>query len=259
MGLSPSRTARHDRHRHRPRPSLPRALARMLSLDDFEQAARRRPPRPIFGYIAGAAEDNQSLRANRDAFARYGFVPRVLVNVSARSQQFDLFGRRYDAPFGIAPMGLSALSAYRGDIVQARAARASNIPAILSGTSLIPLEDVIQAAPGTWFQAYLPGDPARIDALVERARKAGYETLVLTVDIPVSANRENNVRTGFSTPLKPSLRLAWDGLTRPRWLAGTFLRTLLAHGMPHFENSFATRGAPSCRPPCCAISRRATT
>ena len=67
-------------------------------------------------------EDNQSLRANRDAFARYGFVPRVLVNVSARSQQFDLFGRRYDAPFGIAPMGLSALSAYRGDIVQARAA-----------------------------------------------------------------------------------------------------------------------------------------
>lgn len=223
---------------------LPRALARMLSLDDFEQAARRRLPRPIFGYIAGAAEDNQSLRANRDAFARYGFVPRVLVNVSARSQQFDLFGRRYDAPFGIAPMGLSALSAYRGDIVQARAACASNIPAILSGTSLIPLEDVIQAAPGTWFQAYLPGDPARIDALVERARKAGYETLVLTVDIPVSANRENNVRTGFSTPLKPSLRLAWDGLTRPRWLAGTFLRTLLAHGMPHFENSFATRGAP---------------
>ena len=117
-GAFPSRTARHDRHRHRPRPSLPRALA-LLSLDDFEQAARRRLPRPIFGYIAGAAEDNQSLRANRDAFARYGFVPRVLVNVSARSQQFDLFGRRYDAPFGIAPMGLSALSAYRGDIVQA--------------------------------------------------------------------------------------------------------------------------------------------
>jgi len=141
-------------------------------------------------------------------------------------------------------MGISALSAYRGDIVLARAAREQGIPAILSGTSLIPLEDVIREAPGTWFQAYLPGDPQRIDALVERARRAGYETLVLTVDIPVSANRENNVRTGFSTPLKPSLRLAWDGLTRPRWLAGTFMRTLLAHGMPHFENSFATRGAP---------------
>ena len=206
---------------------------RMLSLDDFEQAARRRLPRPIFGYIAGAAEDNQSLRANRDAFARYGFVPRVLVNVSARSQQFDLFGRRYDAPFGIAPMGLSALSAYRGDIVQARAARASNIPAILSGTSLIPLEDVIQAAPGTWFQAYLPGDPARIDALVERARKAGYETLVLTVDIPVSANRENNVRTGFSTPLaQPAAGL---GRPDPAALAG---RHLPAHAAGAWHAAF---------------------
>ena len=223
---------------------LPRALARMLSLDDFEAAAKRRLPRPIFGYVAGAAEDNQSLRGNRNAFAQYAFSPRVLVDVSRRTQQTELFGRRYASPFGIAPMGISALSAYRGDIVLARAAREQGIPAILSGTSLIPLEDVIRAAPGTWFQAYLPGDPQRIDALVERARHAGYETLVLTVDIPVSANRENNVRTGFSTPLKPSLRLAWDGLTRPRWLAGTFMRTLLAHGMPHFENSFATRGAP---------------
>ncbi len=223
---------------------LPRALARMLSLDDFEAAAKRRLPRPIFGYVAGAAEDNQSLRGNRSAFAQYSFSPRVLVDVSRRTQQTEIFGRRYASPFGIAPMGISALSAYRGDIVLARAAREQGIPAILSGTSLIPMEDVIRAAPGTWFQAYLPGDPQRIDALVERARRAGYETLVLTVDIPVSANRENNVRTGFSTPLKPSLRLAWDGLTRPRWLAGTFMRTLLSHGMPHFENSFATRGAP---------------
>ncbi|QKH38758.1 alpha-hydroxy-acid oxidizing protein [Achromobacter pestifer] len=223
---------------------LPRALARMLSLDDFEAAAKRRLPRPIFGYVAGAAEDNQSLRGNRSAFAQYAFSPRVLVDVSRRTQHTELFGRRYASPFGIAPMGISALSAYRGDIVLARAAREQGIPAILSGTSLIPLEEVIHEAPGTWFQAYLPGDPQRIDALVERARRAGYETLVLTVDIPVSANRENNVRTGFSTPLKPSLRLAWDGLTRPRWLAGTFMRTLLAHGMPHFENSYATRGAP---------------
>ncbi|MGE8620196.1 MAG: alpha-hydroxy acid oxidase, partial [Achromobacter spanius] len=195
---------------------VPRALARMLSLDDFEAAARKRLPRPIFGYVAGAAEDNQSLHDNRRAFAQYGFAPRVLVDVSRRTQSTEIFGHRYASPFGIAPMGISALSAYRGDVVLARAAREEGIPAILSGTSLIPLEDVIREAPGTWFQAYLPGDPAKIDALVERALRAGYETLVLTVDIPVSANRENNVRTGFSTPLKPSLRLAWDGLTRPR-------------------------------------------
>ncbi|MFJ1299406.1 alpha-hydroxy acid oxidase [Pseudomonadota bacterium AL_CKDN230030165-1A_HGKHYDSX7] len=223
---------------------VPRALRRILCLDDFEPAARRRLPRPIFGYVAGAAENNHSRDDNRAAFAEYGFMPRVLVDVSVRDTSVDLFGRRYAAPFGLAPMGISALSAYRGDVVLARAAHEAGVAAIMSGSSLIPLEDVHKAAPGTWFQAYLPGDPARIDALVERVARAGYETLVLTVDIPVSANRENNVRTGFSTPLRPSLRLAWDGLTHPRWLAGTFLRTLARHGMPHFENSFATRGAP---------------
>ncbi len=222
----------------------PRVLQRMLSLHDFEAAARRRLPRPIFGYIAGAAEDSRSLQDNRSAFDELAFSPRVLVDVSGRSQRTELFETSYAAPFGLAPMGISALSTYRGDIVLARAAQAAQIPAILSGTSLIALEDVIAAAPDTWFQAYLPGDPQRIAALVDRVARAGFKTLVLTVDIPVSANRENNIRTGFSTPLKPSLRLAWDGLTRPRWLVGTFARTLLAHGMPHFENSFASRGAP---------------
>ncbi|MDC8760918.1 alpha-hydroxy acid oxidase [Janthinobacterium sp. hw3] len=222
----------------------PRALRRVLSLDDFEALARRRLPRPIFGYIAGAAENNASLRENRAAFDDYAFKTRVLVDVSRRSQQVELFGRRYASPFGIAPMGISALSAYRGDVVLARAAQQANIPAILSGTSLIPMEEVARQAPDTWFQAYLPGDPARIDALLARVAKAGFATLVLTVDIPVAANRENNLRTGFSTPLRPSLRLACDGLLRPRWLLGVLLRTLCAHGMPHFENSFATRGAP---------------
>jgi len=156
----------------------------------------------------------------------------------------ELFGTRYTSPFGIAPMGINALSAYRGDLVLARAAQQAGMVSILSGTSLIPMETVAAAAPATWFQAYLPGDAARIEALVERVAQAGYQTLVLTVDIPVSANRENNARTGFSTPLRPSLRLAWDGISHPAWLAGTFLRTLVRHGMPHFENSFATRGAP---------------
>lgn len=222
----------------------PRALRNILSLHDFEAKARRVLPRPIFGYVSGAAEDNRTRDDNREAFDAYGFVTRVLQDVSQRQQTVELFDQRFASPFGIAPMGINALSAYRGDIVLARAAQAAGIASIMSGSSLIPLEDVAAAAPQTWFQAYLPGDDARIRALLERVARAGYKTLVITVDIPVSANRENNVRTGFSTPLRPSPRLAWDGLTRPRWLLGTFARTLLKHGMPHFENSFATRGAP---------------
>ncbi len=94
----------------------------------------------------------------------------------------------------------------------------------------------------------MPGDVARITALIERVARAGFETLVLTVDSQVAGNRENNVRSGFSTPMRPSVRLAWDGITRPRWLFGTFLRTLLRHGMPHFENNDATRGPPILSP-----------
>ncbi|AVS64912.1 alpha-hydroxy acid oxidase [Paracidovorax avenae] len=225
-------------------PKLHAALRGLLALHDFEAAARRRLPRPIFGYIAGAAEDNASLRDNRSVFEEYAFSTRVLRDVSQRSQAVELFGQRYSSPFGIAPMGIAALSSYRGDLALARAARQAGIVSIMSGTSLVRMEEVAQESPGTWFQAYIPGDQARIDALVDRVSRAGFGTLVVTVDIPVSANRENNLRTGFSTPLRPGLRLAWDGLVRPRWVAGTFLRTLLRHGMPHFENSFATRGSP---------------
>jgi L-lactate dehydrogenase (cytochrome) len=219
-------------------------LRHILSLDDLEPAARRRLPRPLFGFVAGAAESNWSLRDNREVFAEYGFRPRMLVGVAARSCRTTLFGRDYAAPFGIAPMGLSALIAYRGDLVLARAAAAAQVPMIMSASSLIRMEDVARANPAAWFQAYLPGEPDRIAALVDRVAAAGFNTLVHTVDVIVAANRENNVRAGFSTPLRPTARLAWDGLIRPRWTVGTFARTLLRHGMPHFENSYATRGAP---------------
>ncbi|GAB3626866.1 alpha-hydroxy acid oxidase [Pandoraea terrae] len=215
-----------------------------MSLNDFEQAARRRLPRPVFGYIAGASEDNASATATRESFLAFSLVPRVLVDVSKRSSSTLLFGKHYAAPFGVAPMGLSALSAYRGDIVLAAAAARGNVPMIMSGSSLIRLEEVVAVNPDAWFQAYLPGEDVRIAALVERVKAAGYKTLVITVDTPVAANRENNVRTGFSAPLRPSIRLAWDGVTHPTWLFGTFLRTIVKHGMPHFENNYAERGAP---------------
>jgi L-lactate dehydrogenase (cytochrome) len=226
------------------RADLPKRLRRILSLSDFEKEARSLLPRPLFGYISGAAEDSTSLAENGLAFARHEFCPKVMIDVSRRSQSTDLFGHTYSSPFGIAPIGISAISAYRGDIVLANAAQQSNIPAIMSGSSLIRMEDVHDAAPSTWFQAYLPGDSRRIDALIDRIESAGFPTLVITVDIPVWANRENNVRTGFSLPLRPSARLALDGITHPRWLFGTFLQTMLRHGMPHFENSFSARGAP---------------
>ncbi len=211
-------------------------LSDILCLDDFEAPARRFLPRPIFGYISGGVETNASLAGNRSAFSEYEFMPRVLVNTKKRHQKTTLFGRTYDLPFGFPPMGSTALAAYRGDDVLATVAAELNTVMIQSGASLTPMEHVRKVGPTAWFQAYLPGEPDIIIPLVERAQAAGFETLVLTVDVQMAANRENNVRTGYSSPLKPSLRLAWDGMIRPRWLFGTFARTIFNNGMPHLEN-----------------------
>lgn len=224
--------------------NTPRRLQRIFALEDFEPAARRHLPAPIFGYVAGAAETNASYDDNRAAFGEIGFVPRVGVDVSARHLSCELMGLPFELPFGIAPMGAAALTVYRGDLVMARAARAAGIPMIVSAASLIPLEEIVQDAPDVWYQAYLPPTLPEITALLDRVRATGIETLVVTLDSAVVPSRKNNLRSGFKTPLRPDLRLAWQGVTHPRWALGTFLRTFIQHGPPHFENATATRGAP---------------
>ncbi|MCA1458332.1 alpha-hydroxy-acid oxidizing protein [Bradyrhizobium sp. BRP22] len=223
---------------------MPRHLRRYLTLDDFEPAARRLLPKFLFGYIDGGAETDAAKRDNRRAFEEYGFVPRVLKDVSGRDQTTTLFGKSYAAPFGIPPMGSSALCAYRGDIVLARAAAAANVPMILSASSLITLEDVRRENQAAWYQAYLAGVDARIEPLVDRVAAAGYDTFVVTADVPVAPNRENNIRNGFQVPLAITPRVFWDTITHPDWLLNTWARTVLNHGMPHFENMDAQRGPP---------------
>lgn len=224
--------------------SVPRRLWRYLCLDDFEPAARRVLPNFLYGYIAGGAETNSSVRDNREAFGEYGLVPRVLNDVSSRDQTATLFGMAYASPFGIPPMGFSALSAYRGDVVLARAAKATGVPMILSAASLITLEEVCRENEAVWYQAYLAGDEARIVSMVERAAAAGYSTFVVTADVPVQPNRENNIRNGFQVPLAITPRVFWDTVTHSEWLLNVWARTLVNHGMPHLENTDATRGPP---------------
>lgn len=222
----------------------PRILNRIYALEDFEPAARRHLPPPIFGYVAGAAETNASFEDNRAAFGEIGFVPRVGIDVSPRRLNCQILGMEFDLPFGIAPMGAAALTAYRGDLVMARAARDAGIPMIVSAASLIPLEEIAAEVPNVWYQAYLPQKMDDIAALLDRVAATGIDTLVVTLDSAVVPSRENNLRSGYRTPIRPNLRLFWNGVTHPHWALGTFLRTFLQHGNPHFENATATRGAP---------------
>lgn len=225
-------------------PAIPRAMRRILSLDDLEKAGERFLPNCLFQFVSGGVETNASLRENRAAFQDYDLYPQVLNDVSKRTTEASVFGETWSSPFGIAPMGGSGLSGFRADLAFAEAARAENIPFILSGASLIPMEQIAKANPSTWFQAYLPTERHDIEALLDRIAAAKFGTLLITVDVPISGNRENLVRAGFSSPLRPTFQLACDALSHPRWFLGTALRTLMQHGMPHYENTDAVRGIP---------------
>src|SRR4029078_10092062 len=185
----------------RPISTVPPALKRYLTLDDFEPVARRRIPEFLYGFTSGVAETDASVRDNRKAFDEYGFVPRVLNDVSGRDQTATLFGKSYASPFGIPPMGACALCAYRGDIVLTRAAAETNVPMILSASSLITLEDVRRENRAAWYQAYLAGVPERIEPLVDRVAAAGYDTFVVTADVPVPATLESYIPNALWGPL----------------------------------------------------------
>ncbi|MBK5401428.1 alpha-hydroxy-acid oxidizing protein [Pseudomonas sp. TH39(2020)] len=226
----------------RPVTTIPHRFRDLLALDDFERHAKRHLPTMVFHHVCGGVETETALRGTRDAYRKYRFVPRMFVDVSGRKQDTTLFGHTFSHPFGVGPLGGAAFVAYRGDLVLTGAAKAMNVPMILSASSLISLEDVIARNPQSWFQAYLPGDPKRIDPLIDRVENAGYKTLVITGDLPVLGNREHVQRSGFSMPIKVTPKVMWQSAMKPNWLFGTVLRTVIQHGMPHFENTEALRG-----------------
>ncbi|HEY9530904.1 MAG TPA: alpha-hydroxy acid oxidase, partial [Burkholderiales bacterium] len=132
------------------------SVGRALNIEDLRRIARRRLPRMVYEYLEGGSEDDVTLRANRQAFEAIAFSPRTLVDVSKRSQKATVFGRVYESPMGIAPVGAAGLFWHEGDIALARAARSANLPFVVSTHSFVPLERLSWEAGGPpWFQLYL--------------------------------------------------------------------------------------------------------
>ncbi|WP_298215174.1 alpha-hydroxy acid oxidase [Acidocella sp.] len=215
---------------------MSKELTRILDLDQFQMVMKARLPRAVYTYAAAGSESEASLRANRAALDRWRLVTRVLAGVEKRDQHITLFNQRYASPFGIAPMGGAALIAYQGTVEMARAARAAAIPFILSANTIIPLEEVVKANPDMWFAAYQSPEEEAIHGMVRRLRAARVSVLVVTADVPIGSNREEDVRHGFALPIRPNLRLGLDVATHPGWVARTFLPTLLRRGQPHLVN-----------------------
>ena len=211
--------------------------ARSCNVGDFRAAAQRKLPRGIFEFVDRGTEDDFSVRNNRDAFERITLRPRVLRNVSVRSLEVELFGRKSAMPLAIAPTGAAGLLWYEGEIAIARAAAAAGIPFTLSTASITSMEKVARQAGGRlWFQLYMWPDQSMSHQLVRRARDAGYEALIVTVDTAVTPNREYNRRNGFAFPFTINRKNVSDVIRHPRWLVNVIGKYLLSSGMPRFEN-----------------------
>ena len=191
----------------------------LLTIDDLRRASRRRLPRAVFDFIDGGAEDEVTLRRNRQAFERIALVPRVLVDVREVDLATTVLGQRMAAPLLLAPTGLCGMATSRGEIPAARAAMAAGLTFTASCMSSVTLEDIAREAPGQhWFQLYVWRDRGITRDLVERAAAAGYRTLVVTVDTPVLGQRERDARNGATVPPRITWRNALDTLRRPGWL-----------------------------------------
>ena len=225
------------------RPFSGRDLTGTLNIADLRELARRRVPGFAFEYVEGGAEDEVTLRRNRQSFESLHFVPRTLVDTSGRHQRVEIFGRTAAAPLIIAPTGLNGMLHPDGDIALARAAASLGIPYTLSTMSTTRLEDVAARAGGRlWMQLYVLKERASAEDIMRRAAAAGYEALVFTTDANVFGSREWDKRS-YRQPGKPTLRTVLDMLRHPRWLIDVLAR----NGVPRFRNleSFLPPGAAS--------------
>ena len=207
------------------------------NIADLRELARRRLPRGLFEFMDRGCEDEVSLRNNRTIFERIKLKPRVLEDVSLRDQSVTLFGHKQNMPIAIAPTGTPGIMWHEGELELARAAKAAGIPFTLATTTLTAMERVVDEVGGRlWFQLYMYADRSLSRWIAERAKTAGYEALIITVDSATFSNREYNLRNGFTIPITYSAKNIFDVMRHPRWLFGVWLRYLLAGGLPLYAN-----------------------
>lgn len=209
------------------------------SAEDARRLAKRRLPWMVFDYIDGAAGRETGAARNRTALDAITLNPRILRDVSQRSLATEIFGAPAERPFGIAPMGMCNLSSPGADLMLARLAARHKVPHGVSTVASTPMEQIIETAEGyAWFQLYFSGDGTGTFKLVERARSAGYDTLVLTVDVPEVGRRPRELRHGFTMPFRIGPKQFFDFALHPRWSLTTLFQgrpTMANFDMPGFD------------------------
>lgn len=209
----------------RPKPvtlnATDRRLAQALTIADLRTVARRRTPRSVFDYTDGAAEAEISLGRARELFAGLEFRPSILRNVADIDVGTSILGGRSALPFAFAPTGFTRMMNHEGESAVVRVAERTGIPYALSTMGTTSIEDVAAAGPQArkWFQLYVWKDRNTGEDLVKRSAAAGYEALMLTVDVPVAGARLRDVRNGFTIPPSLTAKTVLDAATHPAWWA----------------------------------------
>ncbi len=217
-----------------------------LDIEDLRQMAHRRLTKGMFEFIDRGSEDDISLRHNRAAIERIRLRARVLNDVSKRDPSITLMGKRQKLPIVIAPTGPAGYVWYRGEIALAKAAAKAGIPFTLASTANTPMEQILAEGGGRqWYQLYVWKDMQQSLKTIERAREAGFEALVLTVDSIVYYNRKWDVRNGMTFPVRITPSTVLDAVRHPRWLVGTMGRYMMAEGgLPRYVNIPVLDGKP---------------
>ena len=200
------------------------------TVSDLRASAKRRLPSFVFDYLDGGAGTEAGMHRNTATFDDIRFKPRMLVNIEKRDLSTTLLGRKWSLPFGTAPIGFCNLMWPGAEEAIARAAAETGIPCTLSTAGTTSVEEYIRLAPeSAWFQLYVSRFDNITHDIVDRVDRAGYETLLVTVDIPLAARRPRDLRNNFSVALKVSPKFIWELLSHPTWSLST-----IAAGIPKF-------------------------
>lgn len=205
---------------------------RFPSVPHMKEKARWHIPGFAWDYMTGGIGVEENVRRNADDLQKVQFMPRYLSAAPAPDITTKVFGQEFAAPFGVAPVGLAGLQIPGCEPPIAKAALDGNIVHVLSTHATQSLEKMKQySGPNGWFQLYPPNDPKMETDMIERAKRAGYDVLVVTVDIPAVTRRDRDIRNGLTVPPQFGPRTVWHAAMRPTWLM-----RLAKHGIPHFEN-----------------------
>ncbi|MDW4499926.1 alpha-hydroxy acid oxidase [Sulfitobacter sp. D35] len=207
-------------------------LDRAASIDDLRARAKRRIPRFAFDLVDGGAEGERNMRRNIEAFEEIALVPRYMVDVAEIDTKAEIFGQTYDQPFGQAPIGMLNAFWPDADLKLARLCKRENVPYVASSAASTTLEQLAEAADGNgWFQLYVSGDDAVTEGLIARAEAAGYQVMMVTVDVPAAGKRDRDIRNQLSVPFKFTPGVMLQLAANPVWSL-----TSLRHGRPNIAN-----------------------